>query len=170
MFLAQRSCCFCYSLFDVVFCSMLLLIILSWHCLFGSPCSMLLLFLLLLVDTIIAFTNPCSILLVRCSLLNIPCWRYYYFYYSLLNAAIALVVPCLMMLLLLLFLLLFLIQHCYSSCCSLLDIVAFPFVHLGHNLFKYLFATPWCWCSLLLTPCWIVLLLLFLFYINNSPL
>jgi hypothetical protein len=59
--------------------------------------------------------------------------------------------------------LLFLVQCCCSSCCSLLDIVVFPFICLRHNLFKYLFATPWWWCSLLLIPCWTLLLLLFLF-------
>jgi len=124
MLLVRHCCCSYCSLLDVA-----CLVLLAWRSLL-----MLLLFLLFLV---------------WCYLFNAPCWRYYCFYYSLFEVAIVLGAPLMMLLLLLL-----LVRWCSSSCCSfyccyLLNIVDFSFIRLEHNLFKYLFATPWCWCSLL---------------------
>lgn len=121
------QCCYCYSLFDTTFvapCSMSL----GWHSWLYAPCSMLLLFLLLLawcclfgapylmflVDAIIVLPNPYSMLLVRCSLLTLLlfllllAWCCYCSCYSLLDDVACLATPCLKMFLLLILMLLFL--------------------------------------------------------------
>lgn len=139
-FLAQHCCYFCYSLFNIA-CSRFL----AQHFLFDTPCSALLLFLLIFVQHYYCcslFDIACSMLLVWCSL-TLLLWhslmlmlllllltrhRCFFCYsllniiidYSLFDATILLVIPCLMMLLFLLFL----AQCCCSSWYSLFDIVA----------------------------------------------
>lgn len=150
-------CCFCYSLLDVVFCSMLLLLFLVWHCfcysLFNVACWVLMV-QFSLFNVVIVLIVPCLMLLawcslwtllllllilVQCYLFGAPCSM------LLVDVIIAMITPCLMLLLLLLLL----VWRCCSSCYSLLDSVpplTAPLVVPYSTLLLHLLFFAWHYC------------------------
>ncbi len=118
-----------WSLFDVLYSTLLLLLLLFAQCCYCS-CYFLL-------------DAPCLMLLL---LLLFFAWHYYISCYSLFDAVAFLVTPCSM----LLFLLLFLVWHCYFS------LFAWRCGSFGHLFLMWFVQIPLCYAVMLLLLCYLL--------------